>query len=59
MALLKIDKEHDHFIIKEGQAEVFTLAEFKELDEVSNAGELVTQKAGFLIDERLMGLEQK
>ena len=50
MALLKIDKEHDHFIIKEGQAVVFTMTEFKEFDEVGNAGELVTQKAGFLID---------
>jgi MerR family transcriptional regulator, copper efflux regulator len=34
-------------IIKEVQAAGFTLAEFKELDEVGNAGELVTQKAGF------------
>jgi hypothetical protein len=47
MALLKIDKEHDHFIIKEGQAAVFTMTEFKEFDQVGNGGELVSKKQGF------------
>jgi hypothetical protein len=50
---------YTQFRILPGQAAVFTMTEFKEFDEVGNAGELVTQKAGFFIDERLMGLEQK
>jgi len=46
-------------IIKEVQAAGFTLAEFKELDEVCNAGEHVNEKASVYIRRKIAMVEQK
>jgi MerR family transcriptional regulator, copper efflux regulator len=46
-------------IIKEVQAAGFTLAEFKELDEVCNAGEDVNEKAAVYIRRKIGVVEQK
>jgi DNA-binding transcriptional MerR regulator len=46
-------------VIKEVQAAGFTLAEFKELDEACNAGELVTQKATVFIRRKIDAVGEK
>jgi MerR family transcriptional regulator, copper efflux regulator len=45
--------------IKEVQTAGFTLAEFKELDEVCNTGELVAQKATVYIRQKIDAVSEK